>query len=203
VTHSGKFVLFSVVGVAHAAVLFSSPFSFESRRTLESSPLIVATFAKIEPRQQILKSQPIRQAKSPELPAGALAKSENPPASGPPVAPKTEEASHASVQKKSLLQSEEEVQAKSEDAGETAVPPNNIGETLQRVLPYSFGLLVLDFSVDSAGNTIEVECVEGDCNPAVIESLKFLPQFSFRPAVKEGVAVASRKSIQIEATNIF
>lgn len=198
-----KFVLFSAVGLAHAAVLFFSPFQLESHFKLEASPLIVATLATIELRQHILELRQLPQTKSLELSAVVLAKPEKPRASRPPITPKTEESSHVTVQKKNLLQSEEKVQVKSEDDGETAVLTEDIGETLQRVLPFSFGLLVLDFSVDSAGNTVEVECVEGDCNPAVIESLKFLRQLSFRPAIKEGVAVASRKSIQIVATNIF
>jgi hypothetical protein len=203
VTRFGQLVLFSAVGLAHAAVLFSSPFSLESRPTRESSRLVVATLAIIEPRQQILISQLIPQTKDPKLSATVLAKPEKPRASPPPVTPKTEEPSKASVEKKNSLQSEEELQVKSEDAGDRAVPPEEFGEILQRILPFSFGLLVLDFSVDSAGNIVEVECVEGDCNPAVVESLKFLPQLSFRPAMREGVAVASRKSIQIDATNTF
>jgi hypothetical protein len=203
VIHPGKFVLVAAVGLAHAAVLFFLPLQLENRPKLEASPLMMATLATIEPRQQILKFRPLPRTESPELSAVVLAKPEKPRASRLPVKPKTEKSSYASIEKKNLLQSEDEFQVKFEDAGETAVPPEDIGETLQRVLPFSFGLLILDFSVDSAGNTVEVECVEGDCNPAVIESLKVLPQLSFRPAIKEGVAVASRKSIQIEATNIF
>jgi hypothetical protein len=203
VTPFGKFVLFSAVGLAHAAVLFSSPFLLESRPTLESSPFVVAILATIEPRKQILESQPIPQTKSPALSTVVLAKPEKLLAPRPPVTPRTEESSYASVDEKNILQNEGEVHGKSGNAEETAIPPEDIGDTLQRVLPFSFGLLVLDFSVDSAGNTVDVECVEGDCNPVVIESLKLLPQLSFRPAIKEGVAVASRKSIQIEATNIF
>lgn len=220
-TRVGKLVLFSAVGLAHAAVLFSSPFQLDSFRKLDSPQIMVATFVVLKPLDQLLKSRLPLQGGNPALHSALSPKLEKQRASLLPsvpaekvtpdkptkpakaATPSNEELLHDAAGEENVQQNEAQIQAKSEEPDETALPPDDIGEMLQQALPFAFGLLVLDFSIDSAGNTIAVECVEGDCNPAVIDSLKMLTHLIFRPAISEGVAVASRKSIQVEATHIF
>ena len=85
-----------------------------------------------------------------------------------------------------------------DEVDETANPVGNFEETLRQGLPLYIHGLVIEFWIDSNGNTVQVRCVEGDCSDAITADLDSLLASFFQPAVKNGLAVPSRKLIQID-----
>lgn len=85
----------------------------------------------------------------------------------------------------------------------TANPVGNFEETLRQGLPLYVHGLVIEFWIDSTGNTVQVRCVEGDCSDATTAGLAQLLASLFQPAVKDGLAVPSRKLIQIDASPLL
>lgn len=90
-----------------------------------------------------------------------------------------------------------------DEVDQTANPVGNFEETLRQGLPLYVHGLVLEFWVDSAGNTVQVRCVEGDCGDAMTAGLEQLFSAMFQPAAKDGVAVPSRKLIQIDPSPLL
>jgi hypothetical protein len=80
----------------------------------------------------------------------------------------------------------------------TAQPDEDFASRLASLLPLTAQNLVLEFWIEKDGQTIEVRCVEGECDSDVLNSLAKLTGLAFTPATKNGVAVANRKVIQIE-----
>lgn len=81
----------------------------------------------------------------------------------------------------------------------TAEPSVDFEELLARMLPLNIKAVVLEFWIEKDGRTVEVRCLEGECNEDVIASLPGLTDLAFKPAIKNGEAVANRKVIQIDA----
>lgn len=198
-----KFILVSIIGLAHAAILFSSPLESRSGSGLDSSRVLITIFAPPQSRPQRYMESPSPKEDAYLVPAIPISMSRPIFDLSPQIAQKTNERLDFSKENDNTSEYQPQLLPMVELPDETILPPDNIAETLQTVLPFSFGLLILDFLVDSAGNTITVECVGGDCNPAVVGSLKTLPPINFRPAFNEGVPIVSWKTIQIEATNTF
>lgn len=90
-----------------------------------------------------------------------------------------------------------------DEVDETANPVGNFEETLRQGLPLYVHGLVIEFWIDSMGNTLQVRCVEGDCSDAMTAGLEQLLASLFQPAVKEGLAVPSRKLIQIDPSPLL
>lgn len=68
---------------------------------------------------------------------------------------------------------------------------------LDQALPSRFELIVLELLIDEAGRTVSALCIGGDCGEALAQRLQLLLVVPFAPAQKDGIAVASRKIIQI------
>jgi hypothetical protein len=81
---------------------------------------------------------------------------------------------------------------------EVAAPNVDFTEILQRALPMDFQPFLLEFWIDQYGNTSRVVCIEGGCTDEVTVALGELPEITFRPALKDGLTVASRKLIQVD-----
>lgn len=90
-----------------------------------------------------------------------------------------------------------------DEVDETANPVGNFEETLRQGLPLYVHGLVVEFWIDSMGNTVQVRCVEGDCSDAMTAGLEQLLASLFQPAVKNGLAVPSRKLIQIDPSPLL
>jgi hypothetical protein len=81
---------------------------------------------------------------------------------------------------------------------EVAAPNVDFAEILQRALPMDFQPFLLEFWIDQYGNTSRVVCIDGGCTDEVTAALGKLPEITFRPALKDGLTVASRKLIQVD-----
>lgn len=90
-----------------------------------------------------------------------------------------------------------------DEVDETANPVGNFEETLRQGLPLYVHGMTIEFWIDSMGNTVQVRCVEGDCTDEMTAGLEQLRSSMFEPAVKEGLAVPSRKLIQIDASPLL
>lgn len=90
-----------------------------------------------------------------------------------------------------------------DEVDETANPLGNFEETLRQGLPLYVHGLVIEFWIDSSGNTLQVRCVEGDCSEAMAPGLDLLLASLFEAAVKDGMAVPSRKLIQIDSSSML
>lgn len=80
----------------------------------------------------------------------------------------------------------------------TAVPPDGFQQILEQRLPYDIESVVLEFLIDNEGNTVAVNCLEGDCNLKLQGDISKLRELTFIPAIKGSAAVASRKVIQVD-----
>ena len=74
---------------------------------------------------------------------------------------------------------------------------------LDKSLPATFDLIVLEFLIDENGQTVQLTCIDGDCSGALQERLQQLALMLFTPATKNGQPVASKKVIQILPTPTF
>jgi hypothetical protein len=81
---------------------------------------------------------------------------------------------------------------------EVASPNQDFSEILHRLLPVEFQPFLLEFWIDQDGNTSRVICIDGGCTDEVSATLVRLQEITFRPALKDGSKVASRKLIQVE-----
>lgn len=80
----------------------------------------------------------------------------------------------------------------------TAEPTDDFDLMLARLLPLNVEMVVIEFWIEKDGRTVDVRCLEGACTSDVTASLPKLAELVFKPAVKNGEAVANRKVIQIE-----
>jgi hypothetical protein len=80
----------------------------------------------------------------------------------------------------------------------TAEPDEEFSSRLASLLPLTTQNIVLEFWIEKDGRTVEVKCVDGDCNSDVLDSLPKLIELVFTPATKNSEVVANRKVIQID-----
>lgn len=80
----------------------------------------------------------------------------------------------------------------------TAEPSDNFEALLAQLLPLDIQNVVIEFWIEKDGRTVDVRCLEGACTDDVIASLPKLAELVFKPAIKNGEAVANRKVIQID-----
>lgn len=87
---------------------------------------------------------------------------------------------------------------------DTSAEPIDVFESLlAQILPLNTQPLVLEFWIEKNGRTVEVRCIEGACTEEVAAALQKLAELTFKPATKNGEAVANRKVIQIEPSTSF
>ena len=84
-----------------------------------------------------------------------------------------------------------------DELDEPATGASGFETALNEALPTTFEVIVLEFLINEMGVTVQITCIDGDCSNASIENLQALASISFSPAMKYGVAVASRKVIQV------
>ena len=87
------------------------------------------------------------------------------------------------------------------DAGsvdQSAAPGDDFEALLSQHLPLNIQTVILEFWIENDGRTVDVKCLEGACTYDVIASLPKLAELVFKPAIKNGEAVANRKVIQID-----
>lgn len=90
------------------------------------------------------------------------------------------------------------------DAVDTTAEPDDVFELmLAKILPLDTHSLVLEFWIEKDGRTVEVRCIEGACTDEVTAALPKLAELTFKPATKNGGAVANRKVIEIEPSTSF
>lgn len=80
----------------------------------------------------------------------------------------------------------------------TATPPEGFQQILEQRMPFHIESVVLEFLIDKEGNTVALNCLEGDCNEKLQDGISYLLRLKFTPAIKGSAAVASRKVIQID-----
>jgi hypothetical protein len=85
----------------------------------------------------------------------------------------------------------------------TAEPDDIFASLLANILPLDTPSLVLEFWIGKDGRTVEVRCIEGACTDEVVAALSKMAGLTFKPATKNGEAVANRKVIQIEPKTSF
>lgn len=90
-----------------------------------------------------------------------------------------------------------------EAVDKTAEPDDIFEALLAQLLPLNVQSLVLEFWIEKDGQTVEVRCIEGACTDEVTAALPKLAELTFKPAIKNGEAVANRKVIQIEPRTNF
>jgi hypothetical protein len=84
-----------------------------------------------------------------------------------------------------------------EAVDETALPEEHFEEVLKQALPYGLEAVELEIWIDHTGNTVLVQCVDRDnCNETA-DGLQQLLGLHFKPAMKDGLPVSSRKHIYI------
>ena len=84
-----------------------------------------------------------------------------------------------------------------EAVDETAFPEERFEEVLKQSLPYGLEAIELEIWIDHTGNAVLVQCVDSDnCNDSA-DGLQQLLGLHFKPAIKDGLPVASRKHIYI------
>jgi hypothetical protein len=91
----------------------------------------------------------------------------------------------------------------SEAVDKTAEPDVTFEALLAQLLPLNVQSVVLEFWIEKDGQPVEVRCIEGACTDEVTAALPKLAELTFKPAIKNGEAVANRKVIQIEASASF
>lgn len=92
------------------------------------------------------------------------------------------------------------------DAGEldqSAAASKAFEDALDKALPSTFDSIVLEFLIDETGQTVQLNCIEGDCSASPTNWLQQLLAIPFTPAIKNGQPVASRKVIQFLPTPTF
>lgn len=194
-----KWLLLAAVCGAHFALIGSFLHAGRSGQPTENSEsrLTLQIVIPQPPEPQKRTAQPI-------LPAPALPPEKSP--SSPPAA--------ANVDRKIDVIPETSDKSSSEpspffnrerflDAGEldqSAVASKAFEDALDKTLPARFDSIVLEFLIDENGETVQLNCIEGDCSAALSERLQQLMLIPFTPASKNGQPVASRKVIEVFPT---
>lgn len=79
-----------------------------------------------------------------------------------------------------------------------ASPIDDFGDALQQRLPPILVPVVIEFWISQDGATVQAACFERNCPASVTDRLGDLLDLRFQPAIKSGLAVSSRKLVQIE-----
>lgn len=84
-----------------------------------------------------------------------------------------------------------------EAVDETALPEEHFEETLKQSLPYGLEAIELEIWIDQTGTAVLVQCLDQDNCKDSSEGLQQLLGLRFKPAIKDGLPVPSRKHISV------
>jgi hypothetical protein len=84
-----------------------------------------------------------------------------------------------------------------EAVDETALPEEHFEEVLKQSLPYGLEAIELEIWIDQTGTAVLVQCLDQDNCKDSSDSLKQLLGLRFKPAIKDGLPVPSRKHISV------
>jgi len=153
--------------------------------------------------ETIASLQVPRQIANASIPTIFQAEAYQRPANDAEAAPQPTKKTNDSIHNESHNRLKPEIFFKGDEVDETATPLENFEEILRSGLPLYFHGLVIEFWINSNGNTVQVRCADGDCSDADIAAFEPLLASIFQPAFKDGIAVPSRKLIAIDASPMY
>lgn len=84
-----------------------------------------------------------------------------------------------------------------EAVDETALPEEHFDEVLKQSLPYGLEAIELEIWIDQTGTAVLVQCLDQDNCQDSSDGLQQLLGLRFKPAIKDGLPVSSRKHISV------
>ena len=84
-----------------------------------------------------------------------------------------------------------------------ALGSSELESMMTKALPAQFEFVILEFLIDKTGRIVQVACIDGECSEILNFELQALLAVPFKPALKDGQVVASRKVIHVLPVSTF